>query len=101
MTFWPSSLLVLKVTTTFAPSLLNNNVVALPIPRDDPVINATLFSLDKIMDIENIEIKIKKYDREKEVVILNLIYNSAIEERGWTVRLLETKAEPKHSLSTD
>lgn len=49
------------------------------------------------MDIDNIEIKIKKYDREKEVVILNLIYNNVIEERGWTVRLLETKAEPRHS----
>jgi len=49
------------------------------------------------MDINDIEIKIKKYDREKEVVILNLIYKNTIEERGWTARLLETRSEPKHS----
>jgi len=49
------------------------------------------------MDIDDIEIKIKKYDREREVVILNLIYEGKIEERGWTARLLETKSEPRHS----
>jgi len=49
------------------------------------------------MDINDIEIKIKKYDREKEVVIVNLIFCKTLEERGWTVRLLSKKAEPHHT----
>lgn len=49
------------------------------------------------MDIDDIDIKIKKYDREKEVVILNLIFCKRLEVRGFTARLLDTKTEPKHS----
>lgn len=49
------------------------------------------------MDINDIDIKIKKYNREKEVVILNLIFCKKLEVRGYTARLLETKTEPKHS----
>ncbi|PIY71578.1 hypothetical protein COY87_05435 [Candidatus Roizmanbacteria bacterium CG_4_10_14_0_8_um_filter_33_9] len=49
------------------------------------------------MDIDDIEIKIKKYDREKEVVILNLTFFNKLEERGWRAMLLETKTEPRHS----
>jgi len=49
------------------------------------------------MDIDDIEIKIKKYDREKEVVILNLTFFNKLEERGWRAMLLVTKTEPRHS----
>ncbi len=49
------------------------------------------------MDIDDIEIKIKKYNREKEVVILNLIFYKKLEVRGFVARLTETKTEPRHS----
>ena len=49
------------------------------------------------MTIDDIEIKIKKYDREKEHVILNLIICKKLEIRGYTAKLLETKTEPRHS----
>jgi hypothetical protein len=49
------------------------------------------------MDIGDIEIKIKKYDREKEIVILNLILFNKLEIRGYRAMLLETKTPPVRS----
>lgn len=46
------------------------------------------------MTIEDIEIKIKKYDREKNLVIVNIIIEKALEIRGFTVRYTTTKRSP-------
>ncbi len=43
------------------------------------------------MNIEDFEIKIKKYDREKNVVIVHIIILKLIEIRGFVVRFTETK----------
>ena len=49
------------------------------------------------MDINDIDIKIKKYDRTKRLLILNLIFCKKVELRGYTAKLVETKTEPIHS----
>lgn len=43
------------------------------------------------MDIEDFEIKIKKYDRAKNTVIVNVVVLEVIELRGFTVRYTPTK----------
>ena len=43
------------------------------------------------MNIEDFEIRIKKYDREKQVVILNLAIMQICEVRGFRVRYGKTK----------
>jgi len=43
------------------------------------------------MQIEDFEIKIKKFDREKNVVYVNLIICGELETRGWVVRYTTTK----------
>lgn len=46
------------------------------------------------MNIEDFEIKIKKYDRENNLVIANIVVNKELEIRGYLVRFTATK----HSL---
>lgn len=46
------------------------------------------------MNIEDFEIKIKKYDEEKNVVYVNLIICKVIEVRNFVVRYTETKYSP-------
>lgn len=41
--------------------------------------------------LDDIEIKIKKYDTNKNTVILNLLIYEQLELRGFTVRFAETK----------
>ncbi len=48
------------------------------------------------MNIDDIEIKIKTYNRTKNLVILNLILFDQLELRGFTVRYTETKYSPLH-----
>lgn len=43
------------------------------------------------MNIKDFEIKIKKFDREKNVVYVNLIICGELEIRGWVIRYTETK----------
>ncbi len=43
------------------------------------------------MTIDDIEIKIKKYDREKQVVIVNLLLFEELEIRGYVARFTKTK----------
>lgn len=47
-----------------------------------------------MLSIDDIDIKIKKYDREKNQVILNLIIYDQLELRGFIVRYTETKFSP-------
>ena len=44
-----------------------------------------------MLEIDDIEIKIKKYDRDKNIVILNLLICGQLEIRGYTVRFTETR----------
>lgn len=46
------------------------------------------------MDIEDFEVKVKKYDRIKSVVIINLLINNELEIRGFVVRYTTTKYSP-------
>lgn len=46
------------------------------------------------MTLDDIEIKIKTYDRKKNVVIVNLVIEETIELRGFTVRYVYTKDSP-------
>ncbi len=48
-----------------------------------------------MLSIDDIEIKIKKYDREKNFVIANIIVLDVIEIRGFVLRFTTTK----HSLN--
>lgn len=43
------------------------------------------------MSIDDIQIIIKKYDREKQVVILNILINDVLEIRGFRARYGRTK----------
>ena len=43
------------------------------------------------MNIEDIEIKIKKYDRTKNYVLVNLLLFKELEIRGYVVRFTKTK----------
>jgi hypothetical protein len=43
------------------------------------------------MNIEDFEIKIKKYDREKNFVIANVVILGELELRGFVIRYTETK----------
>ena len=46
------------------------------------------------MNIDDIEIKIKKYDREKQFVIANIIICDVLEIRGFRIRYGKTKYSP-------
>ena len=46
------------------------------------------------MKIDDFEILVKKYDKEKNVVILNALYLKMLEIRGFTVRYTTTKYSP-------
>lgn len=46
------------------------------------------------MNIDDIEIKIKKYDRKKNLVIVNLTLLDTVEMRGFTVKYTTTKHSP-------
>lgn len=46
------------------------------------------------MMIDNFRIKIKKYDRTKQVVIANIIVSEIIEMRGFVIRYAELKKSP-------
>lgn len=46
------------------------------------------------MNLEDIEIDIKKYDRVKNVVIVNLFVSKLIEIRGFIVRYTPTEKSP-------
>ncbi len=48
------------------------------------------------MNIEDFEIKIKKYDREKNVVYINLLIYGIAEVRNFVIRYTETKHSPLH-----
>lgn len=48
------------------------------------------------MNIDDIEIKIKSYDRKKNFVIVNLTILDVFEIRGFTVRYLTTKHSPTY-----
>ena len=50
------------------------------------------------MKIEDIKIKIKKYDREKNVAIANLIISDVLELRGFTIRYTATKYSEGRSI---
>ena len=43
------------------------------------------------MNIEDFEIKIKKYDEKKKVVYVNIIVHQELELRGFVARFCETK----------
>ncbi len=47
------------------------------------------------MTLDDIEIKIKKYDKKKNVVIVNLVVLGEIEMRGFVVRYVCTKDSPR------
>jgi hypothetical protein len=46
------------------------------------------------MKIDDFEIIVKKYDKEKSCVIVNLLVFKVLEIRGFTVRCLTTKSSP-------
>lgn len=46
------------------------------------------------MDINDIEIKIKKHDQEKNIAIINVTFFGQLEIRGYRAMLLETKTLP-------
>lgn len=48
------------------------------------------------MNVDDIEIKIKSYDRIKNLVIVNLNIYEVIEIRGFTVRYTTTKHSPTY-----
>ena len=50
------------------------------------------------MNIEDIEIKIKKYDREKQVVIVYILLFGQLEIRGFRARFGRTKYSPNASV---
>ena len=50
------------------------------------------------MNIQDIEIKIKKYDKEKNFVIANLIISGALELRGFVIRYTTTKKSPNSAI---
>lgn len=52
--------------------------------------------LTNSMNIEDFEIKIKKYDREKNVVIVNLLVCGELEIRGYRVRYTTTRFSPNY-----
>lgn len=47
-----------------------------------------------MITVDDIEIKIKKYDREKQVVIANMIISGTLEIRGFRIRYGRTKYSP-------
>lgn len=50
------------------------------------------------MNIEDIEIKVKKYDKVKNFVIANILISKILEIRGFTVRYTTTKKSPNSSV---
>ena len=50
------------------------------------------------MNIEDFKIKIKKYDRETQVVIINIIIFNLLEIRGFRARYGRTKYSPNTSI---
>jgi len=46
------------------------------------------------MNIQDFDIKIKKYDKKKNLVIVNVLVQGEIEIRGFTVRYTTTKYSP-------
>lgn len=46
------------------------------------------------MKIEDIQIKIKKYDKEKNFVLVNLLICGVLELRGFVIRYTTTKKSP-------
>ncbi len=50
------------------------------------------------MNINDIKINIKKYDREKQVVIANIVISDTFEVRGFRVRYGQTKYSPDASV---
>lgn len=48
------------------------------------------------MEIDNIEIKIQKYDRFKQQVIVNLFFFHELEVRGYVARFTTTKYSPDY-----
>ena len=48
------------------------------------------------MDIDDIKIKIVKYDRERNHVIANIIVSDIVEIRGYILRYTTTKHSPIH-----
>jgi hypothetical protein len=48
------------------------------------------------MNIEDFEIKIKKYDRDKNVVIANILVCGELEIRGFRVSFTTTKSSPHY-----
>lgn len=50
------------------------------------------------MNIDDFEIKVKKYDREKQVVILNILVSGVFEVRGFRARYGRTKYSPNSSV---
>ncbi|MGI0059307.1 MAG: hypothetical protein ACREBJ_06020 [Nitrosotalea sp.] len=50
------------------------------------------------MNIEDFEITVKKYDREKQVVILNLLACGVLQVRGFRARYGRTKYSPNSSV---
>ncbi len=48
------------------------------------------------MDIDDFEIKIKTYQRAKNVVIVNIVVKDSIEIRGFVVRFTITKYSPSY-----
>lgn len=51
-----------------------------------------------MLTIDDIEIKIKKYDGEKQVVIVNLLILNSLEIRGCRARYGRTKYSPNSSI---
>ncbi len=47
-----------------------------------------------MLTIDDIEIKIKKYDREKQIIIVNIMICEKLEIRGFRVRYGRTKYSP-------
>ncbi len=50
------------------------------------------------MNIDDFEITVKKYDREKQVVILNILAHGVLEVRGFRARYGRTKRSPNASV---
>jgi hypothetical protein len=50
------------------------------------------------MNIDDLEIRIKKYDREKQVVILNVLACNVLEVRGFRARYGRTNRSPNASV---
>jgi len=50
------------------------------------------------MNIDNFEIIVKKYDREKQVVILNILVHDVLEVRGFRARYGRTNRSPNASV---